>query len=157
MHTPPPYPDLLQELSAFADRLEEAIATAVPEWRRRPELGAWSLTEVMAHLRDVEREVHHPRYQAVIAEDNPFLPGVSSDDWAHKRDYQGQDGRLALDAFLAARRANVALLQSLDPQYGQRTGRHAYFGPTTLQELLNLAAQHDQAHWQQIQELLQLP
>ena len=33
-------------------------------------------------MRDVEREVHRPRYRAVIREDNPFLPGVSSDEWA---------------------------------------------------------------------------
>ena len=61
---------------------------------------------------------------------------------------------MALDAFLAARRANVALLQSLDPENGQRSGRHAYLGPTTLQELLYLAVQHDEAHWNQIQTLL---
>ena len=41
-------------------------------------------------MRDVEREVHRPRYRAVIREDNPFLPGVSSDEWAKLRDYQGQ-------------------------------------------------------------------
>ena len=48
----------------------------------------------------------------------------------------------------------MALLQSLDPENGQRSGRHAYLGPTTLQELLYLAVQHDEAHWNQIQTLL---
>jgi hypothetical protein len=155
MHTSLSYPELLQALSRFADQLEEVLATAVPDWHLRPAADEWSLTEVMAHMRDVEREVHRPRYQAVIREDNPFIPGVSSDDWASARNYQAQDGRLALDAFLAARRANVALLRSLDPEYGERTGRHAYFGPTTLEELINLAVQHDAAHWEQIQALLQ--
>jgi hypothetical protein len=154
MQAPPPYPELLYQLGAFADRLEDIFATAVPDWRWRPKSDAWSLTEVMAHLRDVEREVYRPRYRAIISEDNPFLPGVSSDEWARTRDYQQQDGRAALDAFLAARRANVALLQSLDPELGQRSGQHAYLGQTTLQELLFQAAQHDEAHWEQIQALL---
>lgn len=154
MQSPPPYPDLLETLGDFADRLEARLDTAMTNWHWRPEPAAWSLTEVVCHLRDVEREVHRPRYHAIVTQDNPFLSGASSDEWAASRNYQQQDGRFALDAFLAARRANLALLRSLDPELAQRTGRHAYFGPTTLQELLYLAVQHDEAHWEQIEALL---
>ncbi len=57
----------------------------------------------------------------------------------------------APDAFLAARQKNLALLDDLDNSIWQRMGRHAFFGPTSLQELVNLAVQHDEVHLQQIQ------
>jgi hypothetical protein len=109
---------------------------------------------VVCHLRDVEEEVHAVRYQAVITQENPFLPGATTDEWAAIRCYEEQDGPLARDAFLAARRQNLALLRDLDSSVWQRVGRHAFFGPTSLQELVNLAVQHDEVHLQQIQELL---
>jgi hypothetical protein len=111
----------------------------------------------MCHLRDVEREVHLARYLAVLSRDNPFLSGVTSDEWAAARAYYEQDGREAAVSFLELRRQSLEKLNSLDFEQWQRTGTHAFFGTTSLQELINLAVEHDQAHWQQIQELLSTP
>ncbi len=108
----------------------------------------------MCHLRDVEEEVHMSRFQAVLARDNPFLAGVSTDEWAAIRCYQAEDGPAARDAFLAARQKNFALLSDLDEIDWQRKGRHAFFGPTSVQELVNLTVQHDQVHLHQIEDLL---
>lgn len=105
-------------------------------------------------MRDVEREVHLARYKAVISQENPFLSGVTSDEWAATRSYHAQNGREAADTFFSLRRQSLEKLRELDYEQWQRTGTHAFFGTTTLQELINLAVQHDQAHWQQIQELL---
>ena len=65
-----------------------------------------------------------------------------------------KDGPVARDAFLAARQKNLALLSNLDETDWQKMGRHAFFGPTSLHELVNLMAQHDQVHLQQIEDLL---
>jgi hypothetical protein len=154
MQSPPPVSTLLERLGAFAERLEAALSLPQLDWLWRPAIGHWSLTEVLCHLRDVEREVHLPRFEAVLRADNAFLPGVSADDWAVERRYQEQDGSAALNVFLAARRRSLAMLSGLPEESWERRGEHAFFGPTSMHELLNLVVGHDRAHWEQIEELL---
>lgn len=154
MQEPPPVSALLVELADFAARIQQALAPDEIDWQWRPAEDEWSLTEVACHLRDVEREVHQPRFRDLIASDNAFLPGATSDEWVAQRQYQRQDGRLALEDFVTARSQTVALLDGLDEEIWERQGRHAFFGPTTMHELLNLAVKHDQAHWQQVTALL---
>ena len=154
MQTTPPVPVLLQELASFAAAVETSLASSETDWLWHPDPVSWSLTELMCHLRDVEEEVHLVRYQAILARENPFLPGAATDEWAAIRHYRMQSGPAARDAFLSARHNSLALLSQQEEPSWQRKGRHAFFGPTSLQELVNLAVQHDQVHLQQIQELL---
>lgn len=154
MHTAPPVPQLLHSLEEFASRLSDILSDPALDWQFRPDASSWSLAEVMCHMRDVERDVHRPRFEAVIAQENPFLSGVASDDWAETRAYHTQDGREAAESFFLLRRQSLERLYELNYAHWERTGTHAFFGTTSLQELINLAVQHDQAHWQQVQELL---
>ncbi len=154
MHSAPPVPQLLDALASFAQQIAVLLATPGINWHKRPDEESWSLSEVMCHLRDVEYEVHWPRYLAVISKENPFLAGAVSDEWATTRAYRAQDGREAAVSFLALRRQSLETLRALDYEDWQRTGTHAFFGTTSLQELMNLAVQHDTSHWQQIEELL---
>ncbi len=154
MQTPLPVPILMQELASFAETVHSLLSSPTIDWSWKPDPVSWSLTEVMCHLRDVEQEVHLARFQALLARDNPFLAGVSTDEWATIRCYYAEDGPIARNAFLAARQNNLALLGSLDALDWQKKGRHAFFGPTSLHELVNLMVQHDQVHLQQILDLL---
>ena len=56
MHTSPPVPQLLQSLEEFATRVAEILSDPDLDWQWRPDEDAWSLAEVMCHMRDVERE-----------------------------------------------------------------------------------------------------
>lgn len=156
MHKVSPIPVLLDELAAFATTLARLLSEEAIDWQWRPSAGEWSLIEVTCHLRDVEREVHQARFRALIAADNAFLPGASSDEWVEQRQYRLQNGPQALADFVAARHQTVNLLRDLGPdnEMWRRRGRHAFFGPTTMRELLSLAVGHDQAHWRQINGLL---
>ncbi|MEJ2750328.1 MAG: hypothetical protein P8183_20835 [Anaerolineae bacterium] len=69
------------------------------------------------------------------------------DEW---RQYQLQDGPVALKDFLAARCQTLVLLADVPEQTWGRRGQHAFFGPTSLHELLNLAVEHDKAHFDQL-------
>ncbi|MEJ2753088.1 MAG: hypothetical protein P8169_10515, partial [Chloroflexota bacterium] len=104
MYSSSPVPQLLQSLQDFADQLAQIMSNPEIDWHWRPDESSWSLTEVMCHLRDVEREVHLARYLAVLSRDNPFLSGVTSDEWAAARAYYEQDGREAAVSFLELRR-----------------------------------------------------
>lgn len=156
MQEPRPVFELLEALAAFATAVSDALSIPGVDWQKRPNSVEWSLTEVICHLRDVEIEVHQARFRALIAFDNAFLPGVTADEWVGPRQYQLQNGRSALDSFLAARQETIALLSQLDGSLWQRKGRHAFFGPTTMHELLNLVVKHDEAHLSQIMALHQL-
>jgi len=125
-------------------------------WVFRPEPGEWSATEIICHLRDVDRRVHLPRLQSFFTEDEPFIPGVVADKWAIEHNYQAQDGPAALDALDAARAELLALLPpASDPVWGRR-GRHTFFGPTGFLELVCLVLEHDKIHIEQLQETLGL-
>lgn len=153
MQEPPPVPALLQQLQQFAANLDTSLSRREVDWHCAP-VQEWCLNEVVCHLRDVEREVHQVRFRALIREEGAFLPGAVADEWVEERQYRKQHGPTALAEFLAARRETVALLERLPEGSWQRQGQHAFFGPTTMHELLHLSVQHDQAHWQQVQELL---
>jgi hypothetical protein len=151
MQNPPPVPSLLIELAEFPASLSQALAPTHVHWRWRPSPDAWSLVEIVCHLRDVEREVHQSRFQRMLETENPFISGVDADQWAGPRDYFRQDGHSALAGFIAARGQTLALLKDLPAAASLREARHAFFGQTTLHELLNLVVQHDRVHWQQVQ------
>ncbi len=118
-------------------------------WTRKPAPGEWNLNEILCHLRDVEAEVNLPRLQKMLAEENPFLPGVNSDAWAAERQYATQDGCAARKAFTETRKQVIGLLNG-EPALWSRTARHAIFGPTTVREIFSIAAGHDKAHIQQV-------
>ena len=122
-------------------------------WQKKPREGEWCLTEVTCHLRDVEIEVNLPRVQKIIQGDNPFLPGVNSDEWAASRRYINQDGMEALQVFIDTRKQTVELLKGMKQPW-DLPARHAIFGPTCLNEMAGIAAEHDRIHIRQIWSLL---
>lgn len=152
MHEMDSVTQLLEQLVGFVIQLQEVVGAAASiNWTHRPAPSSWSLTELLCHLRDVEREVHQPRFRDLIAAENAFIAGADPDRWAVERQYQQQDGEQALTDFVAARQETVVFLQPLPEAIWQRRGRHAFFGPTSMHELLHLVVQHDQAHWAQLQ------
>ena len=128
------------------------VLGSLPEaaWTRRPSSGEWSLTELICHLRDVEREVNLPRVRSVVETTNPFVAGADTDPWAAERDYQSQSGPEALRDFIAARRETARYLRSQPADVWARTARHAIFGPTQLFEIVGWVLDHDRIHIDQV-------
>jgi FMN phosphatase YigB (HAD superfamily) len=128
---------------------------ALDTWTTRPVPDEWSLTEILCHLRDVEKEVNLPRIVKVLEENNPFLPGKDTDPWAVERQYIHQDGRLALLRFINDRKELLSRLDQMSDLSWGRQARHAIFGPTSLKELVNIIASHDRLHFHQIFKTIQ--
>ncbi|MBE9524575.1 MAG: HAD hydrolase-like protein [Chloroflexi bacterium] len=139
---------MLRGISAAIDSLLRNRLTDV--WLQRPHGDAWSLTEIMCHLRDVEREINIPRLHQVLHENNPFITGIDSDPWAKERNYQLQNGPQALRDFLSARIETLDILVTLSNEDWQRHVQHTILGPTHLQEIISIIAQHDRLHLRQI-------
>lgn len=155
MINPPPSNELMAELGRFRDEVAGLELDSPDDWQTRPAPDQWSLGEVMCHLRDVEREVHQARIEAILREERAFLAGVNADEWAVPRDYCTQDGPAAQAEYLRARDETVAMLAQLPTDAWDRQGQHTFFGPTTLHELVFLMVQHDRAHRKQIAALVE--
>jgi hypothetical protein len=143
-----------QALLAVLRSTPAALATLCQQHNaglgQRPEISEWSPGEVLCHLRDVDAEVNLPRVRKIISEHNPFLAGQETDPWAETRQYRLQDGMQALMDFVNSRLELLSILENLSPGDWDRSARHAIFGPTHLQELVNIIAGHDILHIQQI-------
>lgn len=116
----------------------------------RPAPEEWSVTEVLCHMRDVEREIDQPRIELIVNEDEPFIPAQMPDAWVTVREYAREDAYSALQAFRSARLETLERLVALDSAQWARKARHAIFGPTPLSELVAFNAEHDRMHIQQI-------
>lgn len=123
----------------------------------QPSPGEWSPTEVLCHLRDVDREVNLKRLEMIKSRDNPFIPGQDTDRWALERQYQQQDCFEAVFDFLQTRMELLDLLESLTDADWERSARHAIFGPTRLAELVHIIASHDRLHVRQVFQALPAP
>ena len=156
MEDPNPSPQailaVLKSTSAALNQL--VLPLTKKQWKTRPKKGEWCLTEMMCHLRDVDREVNLPRIKQILHEVNPFLPGILSDNWAAERKYCLQNGSQALADFTSARTELLQLLAQINPQDWHKPARHAIFGPTQLIELASFMVTHDKNHIRQAHQLL---
>lgn len=135
-------------LEAMGAKLDQAY------WNFPPQKDEWSLTEILCHLRDLEREVNIQRLRKVIGEDNPFFPGVVSDPWAKERRYIQQNGLQSFQQFLNARTESLEFLLNLPENSWEKPARHAIFGPTRFKELVSFITQHDRTHVHQAAEAI---
>lgn len=151
--------ELLTLLAATPLRLAELTDGIEPtRLSSKPEEDAWSIVEVLAHLR-VCAEVWGKSIQAMIAEDHLTLRYVSPRTVAKKRNYTAQSYAESYQAFAQHRHA---LLQSLQPLPSAAWQREATFTGTTRgreQTIFSYAqriADHEAAHLTQIQAMVQL-
>jgi len=139
-------PAVLQSMSAsFTD----------DQWSHEPALENWSMSEIVCHLRDTEREVHAMQLDLLIEKSDAFIPRPDSGVWARERDYLSEDGDAALAGFAFARIEILDSLKTLPAEIWERKARHAIFGPTDFLEIMSFVADHDRLHLQQAWKTLQ--
>ncbi len=120
-------------------------------WSHEPAPGDWSLSELVCHLRDTEREIHQLQIELFREQNEPFIPRPDTSVWASQRDYFHEDGASALEEFNKARYKTLLLLKEISADHlaWERKARHAIFGPTNFLEIVGFIAEHDRLHIQQ--------
>lgn len=113
---------------------------------RKPAYDDWSLTEIICHLRDTEREIHQMQINLFREQSEPFIPRPNTGVWASQRDYLHERGSSALKEFNDARRETLATLKNMAEEEWERKARHAIFGPTKFLEVISFIADHDRMH-----------
>ncbi len=118
-------------------------------WTTEPSREDWAMVELVCHLRDTEREVHHVQINALLAEDVPFVPRPDAAVWAKQRKYLNEDGPAAVRELATARGETLLRLGNAPEAVWSKPARHAIFGPTRFAEVIGFMADHDRMHLQQ--------
>ena len=125
---------------------------APPSWDGIPS-EPFTAIEQVCHVRDVEIDGYHVRFQRTLHESDPLLPGLPIALAVH-RDYAHANATETLASFAAARAGTVTLLSGLSAQQLARTAVFEDYGPVTLRSLVHYLCSHDQQHLAGLQWLL---
>ena len=145
----------MARLARTPDQVAAALsARRAADLARRPAPEAWSATEIVCHLRDIEA-VFRQRVSAILAADEPVLAESEPDRWARERRYAREDPGEALADFRRRRGESLAALIALGPEDWQRGGEHPTRGRLTIDMLVAHLAWHDDNHLDQLARALE--
>ncbi len=144
---------LLHIVAETPARLKAALK-GVPKklllWTPGP--GKWSILEIVAHMRDMERDAYLTRYRRILAEENPALSDIDGDIYAIRDDYRSLRLPDLLRDWLRLRKECLKLLKSVKGPRWERMGTHETAGPLTMEALLRRQAMgNDEPHLAQIE------
>lgn len=120
------------------------------DWKPAPE--RWSISEVLAHLVDVDA-VFLRRARQMVEEENPTLEDYDQNAQDAAGVYKGKDPYLSLEELVRKRAESVLYLREAPEGCASRKGRHQGMGDIILSQLLNHWACHDLGHIRQTAEL----
>lgn len=132
-------------LKALANRLGPAI-------ERPPAPGKWSVRQILCHLADGEIAFAY-RIRQTLAEPHHVIQPFDQDAWARYYGAETLDAATALEAFSAARRWNIALLNAAKPEDFSKPVTHPERGTMTLATIVETMAGHDLSHLAQIERI----
>jgi DinB superfamily len=110
--------------------------------------------EQICHVRDIEIDGYHVRFQRTLNESNPTLASIDSEILAKKRSYATSNAAEVFAAFRAARATTIKLISSLSPEQLARTAVFEGYGALSLRSLVHYLCSHDQQHLAGLQWLL---
>ena len=151
----------LSALATFPQLLEAhyaAIPTDFKNWAPASWEGVpsepFTAIEQICHVRDIELDGYHVRFQRTLNEFNPTLASIDSEILAKKRSYATSSASEVFTAFRAARTKTIELISGLSAEQLARTAVFEGYGALSLRSLVHYLCSHDQQHLAGIQWLL---
>lgn len=139
------FPSILQPLVAPLDEVA---------WRFKPKPEDWSIVEVVCHLRDEEFEDFRLRVRSTLETPEQAWQPIDPPRSAIDRQYQNDNPRCALQAFMDERTKSLEWLDSLDAPNWETCHPHPKIGPVPASRLLGSWVAHDLLHLRQITKRL---
>lgn len=136
----------IEAIECFAAGIDDAEATF------RPDPGAWSVRDVLAHLADEEANDFRARMRAVLQDPPPRWPDVDADAALRTAERSGASARALLERFREERAVSLAWLATLDEvdlERAQRVGAQR----VRAGDLLAAWVGHDLTHLRQLADL----
>jgi hypothetical protein len=119
----------------------------------RPAPDKWSVTEILAHLADVEI-VQGVRLRLILESSGVPIQGFDQEVWARYSDYAKHDTALSFEAYKVNRERTVRLLKGLPRGMWENYGMHSERGKETVTRVTEMMAGHDINHLEQIRRIL---
>lgn len=142
---------LFDALTAFPAMLRSSVTgLAVQDANRKPETGAWSITEIVAHLADEERLDFRIRLRLMLEDPSQAWPPIDPEGRAIEQCYNARDYKIELVRFEHERGASLKWLGSLGPIDWSVAHTHPVVGTMQAGDLLASWAAHDMLHLRQI-------
>lgn len=158
---PAMHPITLAALETFPRELEKHYAAFPAEfvhWAPESWVGVpsepFTAIEQVCHVRDIEIEGYHIRFQRTLAEESPLLASIDSEAVAKERDYGRYDVQKVFAEFRVARSKTVGMLTRLQKSQLDRPAVFEGYGPVTMRGLVHYLCSHDQQHLSGLQWLL---
>jgi hypothetical protein len=141
------------ETAKRLDRLIKAVSPAT--LRKRPAPEKWSVSEIIAHLADGEI-VGAFRMRLILGSPGSPVVAYDQDKWVTSGHYDKRDPWKSAEQFRVLREANLALLESLEPEQWKHCGMHSERGQESIEHIARMFAGHDINHLQQVEKILAL-
>ncbi len=119
---------------------------------QRPAPGKWSISEILAHLADVEIVVAW-RLRHILGNNGAPVQAYDQNVWAETFDYAHRDANESLEFFRVVRACNLAMLKALPKKLWQNYGLHQERGKESIAHLMRLYAGHDLNHLGQVENI----
>ena len=142
---------LIASLERFCNMLPAVVrGTTDADARWKPVDGAWSILEIIRHLRDEEVEDFRTRLDLVLRDPNLDWPPIAPEQWAIDRRYNEAELDKSIELFVMERATSLAWLRSLKNPNWNSTKTHPKLGSLRAGDLLASWAAHDHLHLRQI-------
>lgn len=141
---------LLEQTPIILEKLLQSTVPDILQWK--PSAERWSISEVLAHLVDIEL-MFSERARRMAEETAPQFSEYDQEAAYAAGKYSGGTAKEHLRKFCHERDRTVSMLRYLPGNAAARTGQHNVLGTITLAELMNEWAFHDLGHLRQIAEL----
>ncbi|MHB8410605.1 MAG: DinB family protein [Candidatus Acidiferrales bacterium] len=143
--------DVLEQTPIIIEKLVSLASEGQLQWK--PSMERWSISEVLAHLADVEVAGFRERIERMAQTDMPHLVPYDQNAQYHAGHYSSGKAREHLKVFCHERDRSLSWLRYLPESVLARKGEHGEFGQITVAQLMNEWAFHDLGHIRQIAEL----
>jgi hypothetical protein len=141
----------LESMRAFPDRLANTVRGVRDATTLEAE-GKWSVTDVVAHLVDLEL-VYAVRIRDILAGSGErVLQPLDQNAWierVHRREPVSE----LLEQFAFLRRMNLALAERLNEAERAHSGTHPQYGALSVAGAFERLARHDERHHAQIERI----
>ncbi len=142
---------LLETYQAIAEEFCRAIQQTADPFARIGD-GEWTIHQIAAHVREVEREVYGARIRRTLEEENPLFESFDADTHMAQHYWPDEPLDSILDELAALVQENVRRLRALPDEAWSRPSRHVTLGKDfTTQTWVERALAHLKEHLRTIQ------